>query len=60
MGWMKSKFKQVRGSKRESDGIALGDARLRAEGRREREEARAEQDALRRSAAARRRDRDKG
>ncbi|ARX88337.1 MULTISPECIES: hypothetical protein [Streptomyces] len=37
MGWMKAAFKRVLGRKKEADGIALGDERLRAEGQREKQ-----------------------
>ncbi|MFF8958356.1 hypothetical protein [Streptomyces sp. NPDC014894] len=47
MGWMKAKLKQVKGRKKEADGIALHNERLRSEGRREKESGRSEEAALR-------------
>lgn len=57
MGWTKAKLKQVMGRKKEADGIALRDDRLRAEGERQKRSGREEEAALRRAAreAARRR-----
>ncbi|MFI1016803.1 hypothetical protein [Streptomyces sp. NPDC020965] len=53
MGWMKAKLKQAMGSKKEADGAALGDERMKREGREERVRGRDEAAELR--AAARRR-----
>ncbi|MEU3603124.1 hypothetical protein ABZ714_31100 [Streptomyces sp. NPDC006798] len=57
MGWTKAKLKQVMGRKKEADGIALRDDRLRAEGERQKRSGREEEAALRRAAreSARRR-----
>ncbi|GGZ30003.1 hypothetical protein GCM10010387_24340 [Streptomyces inusitatus] len=46
MGWVKAKLKQVKGRKKEADGIALHNERLRAEGLREKESGRSEEAAL--------------
>ena len=35
MGWIQAGLKRVLGRKKEADGIALGDERLRAEGQRQ-------------------------
>lgn len=42
MGRMKAMIKQVRGRKKEADGIALRNERLRAEGEREKQRGREE------------------
>ncbi|GAA2251649.1 hypothetical protein GCM10010232_44660 [Streptomyces amakusaensis] len=47
MGWVKAKLRQVKGRKKEADGIALHNERLRAEGLREKESGRSEEAALR-------------
>lgn len=40
MSWVKARIKQVMGRKKETDGIVLGDERMRAEGQREKEDGR--------------------
>ncbi|MEO3977899.1 hypothetical protein [Streptomyces sp. CAU 1734] len=47
MSWVKAKLKQVKGRKKEADGIALRDERLRAEGVREKQLGREEEAASR-------------
>ncbi|KUF18956.1 hypothetical protein [Streptomyces silvensis] len=48
MGWLKSALKEVRGRKKETDGIAIHDERLRTEGQREKQLGREEREARRR------------
>ncbi|MEU6676302.1 hypothetical protein [Streptomyces sp. NPDC046853] len=47
MTWMKAKIKQAMGRKKETDGIALSNERLRAEGEREKQRGREQQHARR-------------
>ncbi|MEW2071060.1 hypothetical protein [Streptomyces sp. NPDC007346] len=43
----RAKARRLKGMKKESDGIALGDERMKAEGRREQDEARRQEDRAR-------------
>lgn len=43
MSWVKARFKQVMGRKKETDGIALRNRRLQAEGRFEKQWGRSEE-----------------
>ncbi|MGW6061834.1 CsbD family protein [Streptomyces sp. NPDC055189] len=45
MNWVKATIRQVIGRKKETDGIVLGNERLRAEGQREKQRGRAEHQA---------------
>ncbi|MGW6460267.1 hypothetical protein ACWF94_30820 [Streptomyces sp. NPDC055078] len=57
MGWVKAKFRQAMGTKKESDGIALRNDRLRSEGRQEKRLGHQEEAELRESARRRKKDR---
>ncbi|MER6914560.1 hypothetical protein ABT354_23045 [Streptomyces sp. NPDC000594] len=53
MGWARAKIKQVMGRKKEADGIALRNERLRKEGEREKQQGREEQAAWKEAARRR-------